>query len=114
MLRKLFRTIVVTTVVGLAPSTVALAGGNPHGVTLNAPSSVSVNYDHCWDANGNPLPCLTVPFTLSNGSNITVSCKVSVSELGGFLVFDGQVSGGSSAGGSFTTAYVAGTKSLTL
>lgn len=100
-------------IAALCWSTAAAMAGNPNGVVLSAPKTVAVNYTHCSDASGNPLPCVTVDYTLTNNTASTVNCRVAVAETG-FTAFSGSLSAAQQVNGEVTTTYTSGMKSLTL
>jgi hypothetical protein len=109
-LRKFFSLVGIIAALALAVSSAAMAG-NPNGVVLDAPKSVAVDYDHCWDASGTPLPCVSPEFLTTNNTSSYVACDIYVEELD-FHISLGSIAPGTSAGGGLTAAYT-GYKRLT-
>jgi hypothetical protein len=106
-LRKLLA--VGAAIFALAAATPAMAGS---GVTLTAPKFVSVNYTACQDPTGNTLPCVTVDYTVSNGTSSAATCSIYVLQIG-FTISLGAIAPRTAAGGGLTTPYT-GFKRLTL
>jgi hypothetical protein len=86
---------------------------SPKSITLSAPKSVGVNYTHCFDASGRPLPCVTIDFTVINGTSSSPTCQVTDLQTG-FEAFDSVVGAGMQSGGELTTPYISGMKAVTL
>jgi hypothetical protein len=107
LLLRLTTVAVLTSVLAVFAST-ALAG-NPNGITLTAPKTVSVNYTHCTDPSGNPLPCLSPDFSVSNYSGADATCDTAVyGVINGHssLIIDiqlGTIAQGTTAAGGLTT-----------
>lgn len=108
---SLWQKMVVATVAALAICASATAG-NPHGVVLDAPKLIQVNYDNCQDPNGNPVACLSVDYTVTNNTSTPATCGIFVTELDFHITFGAPIGAGQTAGGGLTTFYL-GQKALT-
>jgi hypothetical protein len=110
MFRKLGLTvaIIAAAIAVVAPATSQAYG--PKRIVFTVPKTVAVNYDHCADAAGNPLPCLTVDFTVANYTTAAVQCTVTYDDLN-FVALDALVPTFLAVGGNITTPYT-GQKSL--
>ena len=109
--RHRFKILSVITFAALALVGTAI-GGNPHGIDLQTPKAVSVNYTHCVDRFGNPLPCVAVEYTITNNTNQTIMCLLYVKEIDFTVPFD-PIASGQTAGGGLVTGYTGGMKRLT-
>jgi hypothetical protein len=102
---KAFRRIVV---LGLAVlGLLAFAGSASaavRGVVLNAPKSVTVDYVHCADPSGNPLPCINVNGGVYNNDGQVYSCQVVLNELN-FVVMNTPIAPGQSIQWNVSTPY---------
>jgi hypothetical protein len=111
-MRRVLLALSTVIAAGLLAASLAAAGGY-HGVVLNVPNKVPVNYTNCYNDNG-PLPCVTPEFSVTDHTPEAATCLVTVEELGGFPVFYATIGAGQTLSGSFTTPYMGPNQKLTL